>query len=673
MKKIFTLLFILSLSLVGCDSYLDRQPDDQLTSDTIWEKMGTTRQYLFNVYSFMPPEATLEDAAKLVQTWASDEASSAYSWTEAILWCRENWNGYSEILNSAYNSPYAGIHEASVFIENVDKCPELPAKDKKSWKAEARFMRAYYYYLIIQNFGGTFFNGSSSSDCLTDDIYTVDRTPWQTIVDFICDELDKAYEDLPEQHESRAMLGRANKGAALAVKARLLLYNARPLFNGQNGTGLYDEIRNNKGQQLFNTEYDPARWQLAADAAKAVIDYAEASGGKIKLTYAKDNEDNDPSVWDENDVIRGLKNLEEVFVRNSNPEEYIWTYHRSGLNWRRSSTPQNIVTEVSSWGGLSPTYNLVDAFAMADGVYPVKTEHWISDAYAKGLNVDETNENQVDPRAVARGYSEKGSTKMQNPLYIAADFNQELIPIREMDTPQRFVGREARFYRNIGWSGMQYLMGGKQINSPDEGVEIYTNGRHGYPAAHDANATGFLGLKLYDPKLNVYSEGWGSVTWPLFRLAAVYLDYIECLNEINPNHPDILKYWNMVRDRAAVPPIETVYYEIIGNKELQREYIRREKQVELCFESYRLVDCRTWMIAEKTNTGHVIGCKVKATTDAIDSEYWDRVEITKAENGYGEGMNLTPRKFTKKSYLFQFPTAELNKVPSLRNSNNYGW
>ena len=157
------------------------------------------------------------------------------------------------------------------------------------------------------------------------------------------------------------------------------------------------------------------------------------------------------------------------------------------------------------------------------------------------------------------------------------------------------------------------------------------------------------------------------------RLASVYLDYIECLNELDGDIEEMLSYWNQIRERAGVPAIETVYPEVKTDKELRTELLRRERMIELCFENHRWIDCRTWMIAEQTNAGYMIGCNSKAGTDAIDSDYWKRVEIGKSEYAYGEAKLTGARVFTRKSYLFPFPQSEVNKVPALKNSQNLGW
>ena len=658
MKKYLILLFVSSLFLAGCDSYLDRQPDDALTSDTIWEKQNTTLQYLWNVYGYMTDDSQLAGHYPM-DAYCSDEAGGSFpGWVygEIIF---ETHTPSNTSHTEYYTNMYRGIHEASIFMENVDRCPEILDADKKKYKAEARFMRAYYYFYLMKNYGPVFWNGYDSQTSINGDIYQTDRAPWQTLVDFLCDELDLAYEDLPLEWEVTREYGRATKGAAKAIKARLLLYSARPLFNGQNGTGIYDNMVNMHGEKLFNTDYDQNRWKLAADAAKAVIDMSQ---------YALVNDSNNPD-----DVKRGLENLTKLFVTDHAPKEYIWTHQRTGDHWRHRTFPQNMVEQVDGWASLSPTQKLVDAFAMADGVYPVKTEYWGSEAYAHGKNVDVNNATQIDSRAVKAGYSESTSTNMKNPLYEVTLANVQTLSVDEKATMSQFAGREARFYRNIGWSGMQYIAGGAETKTDGGELEFYTGGRNAQPHANNVPPFGYLALKLYDPTLNPRTTGWGTYSWPVVRLGSVYLDYIEALNEYDPGNADILKYWNMLRNRAGVPDIDKVYPEIVGDKELQREYIRRERMIELCFESHRWADIRTWMIAEDTNNGYFIGCNSKAGTDAVGSAYWTRCETGKEEYAYGEGKKLGARKFTERGYLLPFHTTEVNKVPALRNSQNLGW
>ena len=657
MKRIFILLFAASFSLLACDKYLDRQPDDALTSDTIWEKRNTTMQYLWNVYSWIPNDADPASNNEALDCNVSDETSVSFPNSRFGKYLFESQTPDNTFSGTKYRNMYNGIHEAGIFLENVDRCPELTPVQISEYKAEARFLRAYYYFYIMKNYGPTFFNGETSYECLDKDVNLVDRTAWQPLVDWVCGQLDMAAADLPDTREASSELGRATKGAALAIKARLLLYSARPLFNGQVYIGedgtltpshMYDNVKDREGRQLFNTTYDQNRWEVAAKAAKAVIDLP---------VYSLVN-----SSTKTNDLERGLENLTKLFVDDLDNSEIIFPFMRGGATWRNRAFPQWMIDGVDGWASICPTQKLVDAFAMADGVYPVKTEYWDTEAYAHGRNVDLGNPAQVDTRA---NYAESGSVNMKNPL-LALTVSEKAA---ERATPAQFARREARFYRNVGWSGMQWIAGNANVKT---NLQYYTNGQNAWPSANNVPPTGYLALKWYAPTINPL-QGWGAITWPIVRLGNVYLDYIEALNEYDPANPDIERYWNMIRNRAGVPDIFTVYPQIKGDKNLQRKYIRRERMVELCFECMRYADIRTWMTAEKARSGYTIGCNVKVKNDNIDGDFWQRREIGLEQYGYGETYTYGPRKFTKKSYLEPFETAEVNRVPALRSNQNLGW
>lgn len=647
MKKFIYILFASALLFTSCESYLDRQPDDMLTSESIWEKAHTTQQYLYNVYSWVPNEIQL--AYTLPDHYASDEATASFSGRFFELLIHGTNSPMSgDHFGQLYSDMYNGIREATIFIDNVDRCPdsEISVSEKTIYKAEARFMRAYYYFRLMKYYGPVFLFNNDLFD-LSTDTKTMDRTPWQELVDFVSSECDLAAKELPDaDFWGNTWQGRATQGAALALKARLLLYSARPLFNGQNGTHLYDEIKNLDGEQLFNTTYDNNRWKQAADAAKAVIQlnqYALEDGSTVS-----------------NDMVRGLENLTNLYVTKLNSSELIYTYQSRGYEWRQRATPKAILDGAASFGSIAPTQTLVDAFAMANGYYPVPTDYWDTEEYAMGKNVTAS---LFDERG---NYSESGYKSMKNPLLELTNSKA-----KEKNTMNMFVGREARFYRNIMWSGMQWL-GGTEEGKTD--IQFYEKGANGPSTGNDYPPTGYMAMKFYDPTINPKNDGnYGNLSWPIFRLGGVYLDYIEALNEYDPSHSDILLYWNKIRYRAGVPHIEVVYPEIVGDKDLQRQYIHRERMVEMCYENQRYHDIRTWMKAEVSNNGYVIGCNLRAQNHNMNGDFWKRSEIGKAEYGYGEGQILGPRVFKAKHYLLPFHQNEINRIPALQKSNNYGW
>lgn len=636
-KNISAIILMIALAVCGCDSYLDRQPDDQLTSKNIFDKKTTTLQYLVNVYTYIPSEWSPEGygSTSCIAITASDEASCAY--TGSRFFALLNHNQLSPLSNhggyrhAVYRLLYQGISEATYFMSKVQDCPQLTDDEKVMWRGEARFLRAFYYTELLKWNGPVIWLGDRQSDYSDPDVSKVDRYPWSTIVDWLCDEYDKAATELPDTRSSYE-IGRATKGSSLAMKARLLMFNASPLFNGQNGTGIYDGIVNKDGEKLFNTEYDENRWRQAAEAAKAVID--------MNTYNLVDDENATP-----------LENIHNAAVLLNSPEN-IFTVQCGGRSWRVGETP----VSASGYGGIGLTQKLVDAFAMDNGYYPITNME--DESYDNGAGVIE-----VDPRS---GYTETGSQKFVNPFFSTIPKN--LKSNDAIETMNMYIGREPRFYANVFWSGQTWIMGTNKLAN----IQFYKNGNSGPITSNNYSPTGYLCLKFIDPDLDTKSSRWGNLSWPIIRYADVLLMYIEALNEYDPANPDILTYWNMIRHRAGVPAIGTgedeVYPEIIGDKDLQRKYIRRERMVELCFEGKRYFDTRRWMIAEREDNGKVVGCNIGASDHKISGDYWRRTSIF---DTFGEAGTKSERVFTKKYYVLPMNQAELDRVPEL--TQNYGW
>lgn len=129
--------------------------------------------------------------------------------------------------------------------------------------------------------------------------------------------------------------------------------------------------------------------------------------------------------------------------------------------------------------------------------------------------------------------------------------------------------------------------------------------------------------------------------WPYFRLAEIYLNYAEALNECDPGNADIKKYVDMVRDRQNVRmPGMTV-----TEQEDVREFIRNERRVELAFEDHRAWDTRRWMIADKAENLKLRGVKV-AKSSLTGFTY--------------EPSEVETRVFEPKMYFYPIPLNEIN-------------
>lgn len=611
MQRIYLLIILpLVVSLYGCDSYLDRQPDEPMTTENIFKKRATTLQYLVNVYSWIPNEAQF-NGQRLHSQSSSDETSCVYTGRFFGKYNRNTVtaaNADESFRVYTYDNLYIGIREATYFMQHVGECPELTEKDAAEWHAEARFLRAYYYYQLMRFYGPVFLLYDELADINSNKLSDIDRAPWDECVNWVVNELDVAARDLPLE-QGDYWRGRATKGAAMAVKARLLLYSARPLFNGNE---LYKNIVRQDGVHLFSLEKDAKKWELAAQASKDIINL-----GRYSLV-------NKPGV-------DAFTNIHNVFIVRGN-EELIFTIERNAYDMRVHATPANIGG--TSYGGVAPTQKLVDAFAMSSGRYPIK-------GY--------TNNGATPIIDEGAGYSEVGFSNYTHPM-----FNTEL------NTFKMYQNREPRFYANIFWSGLTWI--GGSFTKKD--IQLYTNGNSGPKTSNNYPPTGYLAMKYIDTSINTTNGEWGNMSYPLFRYAEVLLNYIEALNEYDPTHPNILTYWNELRQRAGVPDIESIYPDIVGNQELQRYYIRKERQVELCFENQRYFDTRTWMTSEIDDNGPVYGMNVGHVNHTANGDFWKRTQV-QTEGGY-----VGIRIFDKKKYLLPIHQGEGDRV---KFTQNYGW
>ena len=456
--KTFGLLLLSGTAFVACDDYLDRQPDEQLTPDQIFLKASTTEQYLTNVYAYQP---NYSDPSGQTMPWApcADESSIAYTGRSYTQINYDTWDPSINLQRSyTYNNIYKGIREASYFMQHVYECPEIGDPDKGYMYNEARFLRAYYYSLLMSTFGPVFILGDEPTDYEQEDLNERERDSWEKCVDYVTTELYEASKGLPQEWTS-AEYGRATKGAALAIRSRVYLYSARKLFNGND---LYKGVIDKYGNPLFPTVYDEKKWETAAKAAKDVIDM------NIYGLVGADGTDPYGSLHDLYTTVGPVNTVTEM----------IFSRIVSAYNWGVAATPR--MARSRAYGSFGPTQKLVDAFAMANGRYPIT-------GYTNG---DQTQP-IIDPES---GYSETGFSTFTHPI-----FGDQLA-----NTFMMYQNREPRFYINVLWSGCVWHSG----NVNKGVVQLYIGGNSGYAATQqNYPATGYLAGKFIDHTKDTSTAG----------------------------------------------------------------------------------------------------------------------------------------------------------------------
>jgi hypothetical protein len=596
----YSFLFLLAGTLGSCSKYLDKQPDDMLTLDQVFEQQAETEKYLANVYSYLPPsegDGNVGFGASF--TPVGDEADFGCS----CAWANYeqnigNWGPATDGFNN-WRPMYKGIRAASVFINRVGENKQMSPELISRRRAEARFLRAYFYTLLLRQYGPVVLITDATPIDVDPAELQVSQTPYDEVVDYVVSELDMAKADLPATITDAGEKGRIDQLVVQATKARLLLYAASPLFNGNQD---YAGFTNKDGKPLFSATVDNEKWKKAADASKALIDMMPAG------LY-------DPVPSNPRESYR------RVFLDRWN-QEIIWGRKPKNdlLNWHWLSGVAPTATGGTAEYGA--TQQMVDAYFMANGQQP------ITGYSGNGSPI-------INP---ASGYTETGFTATATENYKAGVSNM-------------YVGREPRFYANISFNGSEWINHGTS-GTAKYYFEFWNGGRDVVNSPDNYAKPGYVIRKFAHPN-SIWSGNSGerrfeSLVHIFFRLGEFYLNYAEALNEYNPGNPDILKYVNLIRKRAGIPEYGSADLPVPASQEAMRQAIRAERRVELAFEEHRIWDTRRWKIAEQTDAGPFYGINVKGGTGLSDPNLYKR---TVFEN----------RVFQKKHYLWPIPQGELER------------
>ena len=616
-----------TLLCTSCEDFLDRQEDENLTFDEIWLSRNYVRQYWLNCMSFLPnfDGSFIGDSDPYLG--ASDECTITYD--RAYRYINfGTWNA-STVPYYKMDSYYQGIRECNIFMQNVYNCtdPEVTKAQLDQWYWQARFARAYYYFLMMCDYGPVFLVGDELLDftASTEELYRP-RNTWEQCVDYVVSEMtecDKA--DAVQLQYGETEYGLATKGTCRAVISRLLLYSARDLFNGNT---LYRDLRNpetpdfpeQSGQNLFPQTYEANKWLKAADAAKAVMDLG---------IYSLYRAGNDNPYEDYYGITNVTWNSELIWTNRYN-NRYYW-----GIN--------TVPAGVSGYGGVGPTQQQVDAYAMKTGIYPIT-----------GYESDGTP--IADP---ASGYNVAAELELSTWNYPSSGWS--LIGNYDVTAPNMYKDREPRFYVTVFFGGNYWLAG-----SSSYGPISFASGGNGNQS-HDYPKSGYLVNRFYDHTLNSTQGNWGNITFPVFRLGEIYLNFIEsvleCKNRgvaLPSGYEDrAMEVWADLRDRAGLDPITDVYPNASTAQLI--DLCRKERRVELAFERHRYFDTRTWMIAPETDGGPMYGMNTNATAGGSTNtpeEFWQRTVFE-------------TRVFNNNHYLYPFSQRELDRNRLL--VQNYGW
>ncbi|WP_091822306.1 RagB/SusD family nutrient uptake outer membrane protein [Prevotella sp. kh1p2] len=675
MKKILMLIagtgLIASSMLTSCN-YLDVDHYFEATfkEDSIFHSQVNAEGYLWNTPQGFPDPGNIWGNSWNPGETASDEIT--VKWQTAEFWgARLTVGGINE--NNVPNwylwyDMYKIINRCNRMLLNVDNVGDMTDSDRRLYKSYVHFMRGYAYYHLLMNWGPIINVGDEVMP--TDkpaDFYNLERRTYDESVDYICQEFAEALKGLPmPQQQSMNYFERPTKGAALALIARLRLFQASPLFNG--GTAARrcfgDWKRKSDGKDYVNQTPDPARWAVAAAAVKQVIDMDYYS----LYTVAKSKEA--PYPLDESvptvDFPNGAGNIDpfhsfaDMFNGEGIPKvnkEIIWGVERS--NGVTGYTRHSFPVKYQGWGGMSVPQRVVDCFLMKDG----KT---------------------VQESPLYDGNLENTTARTEN----LGDY------VLMQGVPRMYANRSARFYASIGFPGRYWQMNtasadkqyvNKQFWYSNDDAEAGKAGAGNNP--NDYCITGYVPVKYIHPD-DSYSKANGSAViakpFAIIRYAEVLLEFVEAMNNVTAattvqtyditgnlvdvsirRDEDLMRsYFNQIRYRVGLPGVEDA---VLADRDAFDKVIKNERQVELFNEGYRYFDTRRWgtFLEEDARSSNWRGLDVNRDRDNTNGNggFWNLVQINE--------QNIRDRVAKPQMVFLPLSHSELLKVPNM--DQNKGW
>jgi hypothetical protein len=666
--KIIFLLLCLNTGLVtSCSDYLDIVPDNIVGVDDVFGSRLNADKFLKTCYGYLPTVVRpFHDpnwiASKSDEIWYFEDQgqfpSVGYGSTPMGLVIMEGYqdasnpylNYWDGALGADKNFLWEAIRECNIFLENVEEnnvVPDMSEEERIWWIGEVKFLKAYYHFYLMHLYGPIPIVRRNLTISATPDEVRVFREPIDDVVNFIVEQIEEAEKYLIEAKSDEQVSGNNDFGGrittsiAKAIKAKVLVWAASKLFNGNE---FYTNFKDSKGRQLIPAgEPDIEKWQRAVTACKEAIVWIEQ--GRYHELYSETTSVN-AIPFDVSPETK-LKYKLRYAVTDPFNKEIIWpsTHPTTGFNgsamqpnlWQMNLARESLPTframasgSGNHSGSIGTTLNMAEQFYTRNGLFLEDDEEWLQ--YVGGM------ERRYDTRQVG------AADTIDHKYYLR----------RGATTAQLNFRREPRFYAYVGFDGGIWEGAGQPENDSywvnKSSTLLSTNISTGYymkKVVHPQSS--------FSPSSTAYTVKSEPYTFPYMRLAELYLLYAEAINEAEgpngPNSADLFKYIDAVRDRAGLLGVKDTWDQSISNKKRyetqdgMRQIIRKERTVELCFEGKRGEDMRRWREA------HIEFSKpIRGWTGPVSS----------TNEGYYRIREYYTPSYTTKDYLWPIKSSNID-------------
>lgn len=637
--------FTLGLSTIffSCESYLDIDEYiyDRTTIDSVFISKLKLLEYMNGTVAYMPPEGRLyRDEDYSPGASVSDEF--IYSWRNSSMrFLLDETTPESGDFQATWGDMYKGIRKANIILARIGECKELTDFERRDYTGRAYFLRAYFYYILVRQYGpvpilpDTAFDTDESASNVAQE-----RNTWDDCVEYICENMEQASTYLPSQRE-RAFEYVPTKGAAYSIIARMRLYQASTWFNGNTR---YAGWKRQDGLTFISQQNDPQRWSVAAVAFKRIIDtnvYAlhtiESNNSTLPL----------PSTVSNAAFPDGAGNIDPY------------------LSYKRIFD-----------GSISPSLN-------PELIFFCPADHIISRMLGPAILNGENSFNI--PLAFIDSYRMEDGREYKNASEAERSWEAVGQTYRLSDeytiganVARRDTHREPRFYASIGynhciWPGTSYI-GTQNITNIE--LTYYKDGNGASTGdANHYNRTGYTSRKFLNQEDNYQGWNWSrnrSKTVPIVRYAEILMGYVEAMNEMEGTYTDeatgitvtrniqeMVKYFNMIRYRAGMPGITEAD---AASKGRMKELIIEERKVEFAFEGHRYYDLCRWGMAQEYIGAPIYGYNVEANTSERQ-RFYTPIVLDKED--------IYRRTFNQKMYFY--PISKYTIERNRKLVQNPGW
>ncbi|MFD1771450.1 RagB/SusD family nutrient uptake outer membrane protein [Sphingobacterium suaedae] len=667
---IYISIAVLLLTVSGCNKYLDILPDDKPVLEDAFKDRFNAEKYLFTCYASLPDFANpantlgLTAGGDIVYDPRNMPGGNPAHVPNTILMFFNGNNAVNPYMNfwdgknGASENIWQGIRHCNVFLEHIsleDGGPrDMDEMERAKWIAEVTTIKAYLNYYLFQLYGPIPIVDKVIPIASKGEELALYREPVDKVTDYIVALLDEAIEGLPMSAEldPATEFGRFTKTIARCIKAKTLVLAASPLFNNNN---YYAGFKDGRGIDLFPAGDSRQRWQRALQACDEAVVSAEEDGHSILVTTdAGAGAIPDVNTTNISPETKAMVSLRQAVTLPWNPE-IIWATNENTRQLQRFAS----MLSNSEWDNMAgsgapdigqrhaPTMNMVESFYSSSGVPIEEDAEWEANGW----------------------YQNRYTTQMPD------EEHSKYFIKSGQETALLHHNRSLRFYASVGFDGGIWEGRSQQLSNPAFPNFI----RHMGSGFKYGETYGFYSLSGYLAKKLTHLKTTYTATrveliyepysFPIVRLADMYLLLAECLNEMGgPNTTDskgnnAYHYLDVIRTRSGMEGVVASWSKYASGPykskpESQnglRQIIRQERVNELAFEGHYYYDVRRWLLAEQVYNRPITG--------------WNK-EGENKKDFYVLKVLVQPR-FSMKDYLMPIETNTL-----LQNRNlvqNPGW